>query len=121
MFPTDEVRRNESLKPPDEARGEHALDQPPENAAQADIDFGDHQVICAVVLLDLESDIGDPDYFAALGVDDLLVEKIADQPQHVLVGMIRGEHLVLEVDSVQGNRTNLVIPDCEPRPTSAQA
>src|SRR5579864_1275866 len=117
MFPADEVGRDDGLKTPDKTRWEHALDQTPENASQADIDCGDQQVICAVVLLDLESDICDADNFTAFGVDNLLVEKIADQPQHVLVGMVRREQLVLQVDSVQGNGTNLVVPNREPSPT----
>src|SRR5438477_5847955 len=69
--------------------------------------------------MDLESYIGDSHHLAAKAVDDLLIEQVADQPQHVLVGMIRREHLILEVDSVERNRANLIVPDGEPGPASA--
>ena len=37
----------------------------------------------------LEADVGDADHFPAVDVDNLLVEKIALDAQHVLVRMIR--------------------------------
>src|SRR5579872_160677 len=100
MLPADEVRRYKTLQPADQTRWQHSLHQPAENAAESDIDLRDHQVICAVVLLDLERNVGDANHFASLGVDNLLIEQIAHQPQHVLVGMIRREYLVFEVNAV---------------------
>ena len=70
-------------------------------------------------MLDLEGDIGDAHHFAALPVDDLLIEQIADQAQHVLVGMVGRELLVLEVDPVERNGADLVVADGQPGPAAA--
>ena len=70
-------------------------------------------------VLDLEGDIGDPHHLAALAVDDLLVEQIADHAQHVLVGMIGGELFVAEVNSVERNGADLIVADGQPSPAAA--
>ena len=91
------------LQPADPARRQHALHQPPENAADADVHLEDIQqsstvpvdpvaVSIAVRVTDLEGDVVDAHHLAAVHVDDLLVEQIAADAQHVLVGMIRREH-----------------------------
>jgi hypothetical protein len=51
--------------------------------------------------LDFKGDVGDAHNFPAVSVDDLLVQQIAHQPQHVFVGMIGSELLVFEVNSVE--------------------
>jgi len=52
-------------------------------------------------MTDVEGHVGDPDHLASLRIDDLLVEQIAHHAQHVLVGMIRRELLVLKIDAFQ--------------------
>ena len=115
-----ECGRNHHLQPPHQAARDHALRQPPEHAAQSDIHVDDVQNVAVLLVLDLESDVGDAHHFAALAVDDLLVQKIAHQPQHVFVGMIRRQQLVFEVNAVERYGANLVVPYGEPGPAAAQ-
>ena len=51
-----------------------------------DVDF-EHVQRCRAVRpwLDLQGDVGDPHHFAAVDVDDLLVQQVAHDAQHVLV------------------------------------
>ena len=70
-------------------------------------------------VLDAEGDVGDSHHFAALSVDDLLVQKIADQPQHIFIGMVGRQDFVAEIDSIQADGANLVVPDREPGPSAA--
>ena len=93
--------------------------QPPQYAAQPDVDVEDVDRVAIGFVLDLERDIGHPHHFAALPVDDLLIEQIADQPQHVLVGMIGRELFVLEVDPVERDGADLIVANGEPGPTAA--
>ena len=68
---------------------------------------------------DLESDVVDADHFAAVHVDDLLVEQVPADSQHVLVGMIRREDLFAEADAVERDGVNLVVADAQPGPPAA--
>ena len=88
---------------------DHALRQTPQYAAQPDIDVQDVDHLAVGFVLDLERYVGDADHFAALAIDDLLIEKIAHQAQHVFVGMIRGEHFVFEVNAVERNGADLIV------------
>jgi hypothetical protein len=83
-LPADRPRRDARLNPPDPARRQ-ALQHSPENAADPDIDFEHPQLFHSVVLTELQREIVDAHYLAALRVDDLLIQKIAGQAQHVLV------------------------------------
>ena len=96
VLPPDGVRRNRLLDPAHPARRNHTLHETAEDTAHADIDFEHIQLLIAVRLLDLERDIGYTNDLPAERIDDLLIEQVADDPEHVLVGMIRGELLVLE-------------------------
>ena len=46
-----------------------------------------------------KADIGDAHHFAAVDVDNLLIEQIALDAQHVLVGVIRIKLFVAELDA----------------------
>src|SRR2546422_941439 len=61
-----------------------------------------------------------PSTIAAMGVDDLLVEQVAHDAKHVLVGMIRREMFVLEKDAVKGDGPHLVVAYGQPGPAAAQ-
>ena len=74
------------------------MHQAAENGANADIHVEHPQDLAAILLMDFESDIGYADHLASLGVDDLLVQKVAHHPQHVFVGVIRNQDLVTQVD-----------------------
>ena len=102
-----------------QARRQHALQQPAENATDADVDLQHPERIGAVLNHAFERDVVDANYFSPLGVDDLLVEKIAHHAQHVLVGMIRREIFVAEMNAVERNGTDLVVADRQPRRTAA--
>ena len=64
-------------------------------------------------------DVVDANDFAAVGVDDLLIEEIARYSQHVFIGMIGGEALVLEVNTGAGDAFHLVVTDRKPAGTGA--
>ncbi len=95
------------------------MSQAPQYAAQSDVDVEDADRIAVGFVLDLESDIGDPHHFATLPVDDLLIEQIADQTQHVFVGMIGRKLFVFEVDPIERNGADLIVTNGEPRPAAA--
>ena len=99
------------LQPAHPERRNHPLHQAAEDAAHADIDIQHPQNVAVVLLADFERDIGDPDHLAALRVDDLLVEKIAGDAQHVLVGMVGREVFVAEKDAVERNGADLIVTD----------
>src|SRR5580698_8832009 len=120
MLPAEGVRGNHHLQTPDQAARDHALRQPPEHAAQADIHVVYEQQIAVGFALNLESDVGDSNHFAAFAIDNLLVEKVADQAQHVFVGVVRSEQLVFEVNAVERNRADLIVFDGEPGPAAAE-
>src|SRR6202035_3464841 len=101
MLPADGMRRNQHLYPANQAGWNHALGQTPQYAAQPDIDVQDIDHLSFGFVVDFKRYIGDAHHFTTLPVDDLLVEQIADQPQHVFVGMIRREQLVFEIDTIQ--------------------
>src|SRR5579872_5712987 len=67
----------------------------------------------------LERNIVDSDYLAAVGIDDLLIQQVADDAQHVFVGMVGGELLVFEENAVEGDGANLVVADGQPSPAAA--
>src|SRR5262249_13762506 len=90
------------------------LHQPAENASQPHIDIQDPEHLATVFTADFEGDVGDADYLTALSIDDLLIQQIADGAEHVFVGMIGGEILVAQPNSVERDRANLVVTDGEP-------
>ena len=73
------------------------------------------QHVAAIVLvLDVERHVGDPDHLAALGVDNLLIQQVPHHPQHVLVGVVGREVLVFQVDAVEADGPDLIVPDGQP-------
>src|SRR5438132_7735054 len=123
-FPANGIGRNDTLDLPNEAGRQHALHQTPKNAADADIHFQNVQAVAAVpvyalavpmpitgCVADLESDVVDADHLAAVHVDDLLVEQVPADPQHVFVGMIWREDLLAEADAVERDGGDLVEAD----------
>ena len=103
-FPANGIWRNTLLQPANQPARKYTLHQPAKNAAHADVHFEHPQNVAAVFLTDFKRDVVDANHFAALCVDNLLVEQIADQAQHVLVGVVRGQVLVAQVNAVERNR-----------------
>ena len=69
----------------------------------------------AAVAVDFHGDVVDPHHLAAVDVDDLLVEEVARDAQHVLVVVVRDELLVVEADaSAEVDGADLVVADGEP-------
>ena len=58
-----------------------------------------HRICDSIFLAQLESHVVDADHFAALRVDDLLVQKVAREPQHVFIGMVRRQVFVAQMDA----------------------
>ena len=134
-FPANGIGRNDTLDLPNEAGRQHALHQTPENAADADIHFQNVQAVAAVpigalaipmpitvpvavagCIADFECDVVDADHFAAVHVDNLLVEQVPANAQHVFVGMVRREDLLAEADAVERDGGDLVVADAQPGP-----
>ena len=66
-------------------------------------------------LLDPHGDVVDAHHFAAGDVDDLLVQQVAPDAQHVLVVVVRDEHLVAEEDALgEADGADLIVADGEP-------
>src|SRR6185437_13275046 len=55
--------------------------------------------------------------FSTLRVNDLLIEQIANHSEHVFVGVIRGQALVLQVDAFGTDGLDLVVTDAQPART----
>ena len=62
----------------------------------------------------LQSHIVDADNFAAVDINNLLVEQIALDAQHVFIGMVRIELLVGKLYPAQGNPGDLIVTDRKP-------
>ncbi len=118
-LPTNGVGRDRPLQPPHHARRQQTLRQTAEDGAEADVDLENLQQIAAFFVVNLERYVRHPHYFAAVRVDDLLVEQVAHHSQHVFVGVIGRELLILEIDALQRDFLDLVVADGEPRPASA--
>ena len=88
-------------------------------ARNADIHFEHAQFVAVFVMDEIERDVRDAHHFAALSVDNLLIQQIAHQPQNVFVGMVRGELLVLEKDSIERDGADLIVAHVEPSPSTA--
>src|ERR1700722_16625643 len=69
----------------------HTLEQAADGAGKADIDLGNAQFGVAVGALIGEIDIVDPDDFAAVGVDDLLVKEVFADGEPSFIGMVELE------------------------------
>ena len=108
-FPANRMRRDAALK---STNGSWRHDSPQDSAqdrADTDIDLEDVKHIVTVLGKAQERYIVDADDFAALGVDNLLIEQIAHHAQHVLVGVIRSELLVVEMNAVHVDAFDLVV------------
>ncbi len=101
VFPANGMRGDEFLQAADQLSRQHALRHAAEDAAQADVHVDDADHVVVGFMVDVESDVGDAHHFAALAVDDLLVEQVAHQAQHVLVGVVRRELFVFEEDAFE--------------------
>jgi hypothetical protein len=95
------------------------LNEAAEDAADANVDFEDMEDVTVRIAPDGKRDISDANDFAALGINDLLIQEIADDPEHVLIRVIREELLIFEVNAVQRNGADLIVPNAEPRPAAA--
>ncbi len=65
--------------------------------------------------LDFEGEIGDAHHLAAVDIDNLLVEQVARDAQHVFVVVIGNELFVAERDAIaEDNGADLIVADGEP-------
>src|SRR5260370_15891287 len=113
-LPADGIRRYAALQPANPARRNNTLEKAPENAADAHIDFHHAQNIVAVLAPDFKGDIVDAHYFVAVHVDDLLIQQVASDSQHILIVVIRSEHLIAQTNTLERDRLDLIVPDAEP-------
>ena len=72
-----ELRRDPRLQLAHPSRRNDALHQTAKHAAHADIHVQHPQHLMIAFLADFESDVGDAHHFAALRVDNLLIQQIA--------------------------------------------
>ena len=117
-LPADGIGRNRTLQGPNPARAQDALEKSAEDATDAHVNLQDVEhgapitavgmpvpgVTVApmpVAVPDLESNVIDPDYFAPVHIDNLLVQQIAADAQHVLVRVVRSELLVCQTDALE--------------------
>jgi hypothetical protein len=89
MLPADGIRGNGTLEPADHHGGNHALHQAAEHASHSDVHFHHAKNLAFVLFLDLEGDVGHAYHLAAAGVDDLLIQQVASDAEHIFVGMVR--------------------------------
>src|SRR4051794_19802218 len=80
VLPTNRVRRNRLLYPTYPGHRYHTLQQPPDDAPHADIDFEHVQLVIALRVLDLERYIGNTNHLSAERIDNLLIEQISGDP-----------------------------------------
>ena len=88
-FPRDHPRRNFGQSSLQRRGGNHAFQQPADGAARAHIHRAklENDVLVANLLVDV--DVVDPHDFAAVNVDDLLVEQVALQQEHAFAAAVR--------------------------------
>src|SRR5206468_1388400 len=119
-FPGNRVRRNRLLQAANPLRRQHALENAAKNAARPDIDIEQGERVARALLHDPHGDVVDADHLAPGDVDDLLIQQVAPDAQHILVVVIRDEQFVAQVDSAfQADGTDLVVAQGEPRIASA--
>ncbi len=68
----------------------------------------------AVLSADLEGDVVDAHNLAAVDVDDLLIQQVARDTQHVLVVVVGDENFIAEADTVKRNGSDLIVANGEP-------
>ena len=118
-LPANRVRRNAPLQTPDPKRWNDPAQQPPENAADADIDLQHPQDLRLILLAPLKRHVVDANHLAPLRIDNLLIQKIARKPQHVFVRMVRREIFIAQMDAIERYGFNLIVTDRQQRPVAA--
>src|SRR5262249_16138270 len=114
QLPADGMRRDRALQPPDPKPRNDVLKQTPKDAADAYIDLEHAKSVMLVLPADVESDVIHTHKFASVDVDNLLIEKIPGDAQHVLVIMVRREELVVQADALERNGLHLIVANGEP-------
>jgi len=104
----------------DERARQDALHKATEHGPEADVDLLNAEFVVAVVPHPLEGDVGDADHLAAFDVDDLLVEKIAFETEHIVIAMVGSELFIAEPDAIERDGLNLVMTDSEPGPAATE-
>ena len=88
-FPTNGIRRNAGHRFATPARRNDTLHNTAKDAAQTDVHFQHPQFIATANLHGFKCDVGHPDHFTTVDINDLLIEKVAPQAQHIIVAMVR--------------------------------
>ena len=109
-IPRDGVGADGALHAADDAAGDEALEDAAHDAADADIDFEDGEVTAA----HFKSDIVDADDFAAVDIDDLLIQQVAADAEHVLIGVVGHHDFIVQADTGERDFGDLAVAHGEP-------
>ena len=118
-FPANGMRRYFLLQGTDEGGGHDASEYTAQHGTNSDINFKNVENQLTVLIFSEKRNVIDPNDFSSLGINDLLIEQVTDHAQHVFVGVIRGQALVLEVNAIRVQALDLVVADAEPSRSGA--
>src|SRR5262249_34130888 len=113
-FPADRIRRDRALESPDPNTREHALEETAKNGTYPDIHFQHPQDLVVIFAALFEGDVVDPHDLAPIDVDNLLIEQVAADAQHVLVVVVGSELFIGQPDAVERDCGDLIVTDGEP-------
>jgi len=110
-FPADGALREASLESADERGGSDALKEAANGAGKADVNLGEAEFEVIVGAEFGEIDVVDANDFAALGVNDLLIEEIFldGEPGFVGVVGVQGAFVDVEIDAAGGDFGDLIV------------
>src|SRR6185437_13250112 len=112
-FPANRVGCDRGLQTANPFAGQHALGEPPEDAPGANVHFQNDKSV-TVIPSDFKADIVHPNDLAAVDIDNLLIEKIALDPEHVFVRVVRIQFFIRELDALERDTGDLVVADGKP-------
>ena len=103
------------MQAPDPTRRQRTLKEAAHNAAQTDVDFEHVDEVAGFGALDFKGQICDANHLAAVDIDDLLIEQVARDAQHVFIVVIGYELFIAQRDAIaKGNGADLIVADGEP-------
>jgi hypothetical protein len=111
QLPGDGAGGQSLLESAEGARGEHAFEEAAEGAGEPDVDLGDAELHVIVEGALEQGEVVDTDNFAAVDVNDLLVEEIFADGEPAFIGLVgfEAELVGVEADRARGGRSNLLV------------